>query len=75
MQRALKSAPDFWCNVVPVPTVDALKKRGLIELRNNPGDNGLMAGFQWRISATGREIDGRDPISTFEATGRTGAKP
>lgn len=68
MQQTLRSAPDFWRSVVPGPTVDALKKRGLIELRDKPGEKGLMAGFQWRITETGREVDGRGPAPTFEVT-------
>lgn len=68
MQRTLKSAPDYWENAPASPSVDALKRRGLIEMRNTPGEKGVMAGFQWRISETGREVDGRGPAPMWEVT-------
>jgi hypothetical protein len=68
MQRKLKTAPDGWQNLISDgPTVDALRKRGLVELRNRPGETGIMAGFQWRITEAGCEIDGRSPLR-FEVT-------
>jgi hypothetical protein len=68
MQLALKGAPDHWRGVSPSPTVIALRDRGLVELRNTPGEKGIMAGTQWRITETGRELDGRGPAPTFDVT-------
>ena len=68
MYRKLKSAPNYWSNLTDDgPTVDALRKRGLVELRTRPGETGTMAGFQWRITETGREVDGR-PEERFDVT-------
>jgi hypothetical protein len=68
MQRKLKSAPDYWANLTnDSPSVEALRKRGLVELRTRPGESGMMAGFQWRITEAGCEIDGRRQ-ARFEVT-------
>lgn len=68
MYRKLKSAPNFWQNLIgDSSTVDALKKRGLVDLRDRPGERGTMAGFQWRITDAGRDVDGR-PEERFEVT-------
>ena len=68
MQQKLKSAPDHWSNLTnDGPTVEALRKRGLVELRTRPGESGSMAGFQWRITEAGCEIDGRSWLR-FEIT-------
>lgn len=67
MQRTLKSAPDYWSKLsIHTPSVDALQKRGLVEMRNQPGETGVLTGYQWRISETGREVDGRGPEPTFD---------
>lgn len=61
MRRELRRAPDDWQKLhSDGPSIDALRKRGLIELRDQPGEAGPMAGFQWRITDTGRIIDNRD---------------
>lgn len=65
MQSALKSAPDEWRSCSPTPTITALEKRGLVEIRTTPGHKGLMAGFQYRITESGREVDGREPEQKF----------
>ena len=68
MQRTLKAAPDYWLNLThDGPSVEALRKRKLVELRTRPGESGTMAGFQWRITEAGCEIDGRRP-ERFEIT-------
>lgn len=67
MQQLLKAAPDYWTSISPTPTVTALEKRGLVELRTRPGERGFMAGYQWRITETGCDIDGRRP-KRFEVT-------
>ncbi len=56
----LKGAPEEWRNVGPGPTIEALETRGLVEVRSDPQDtNETMGGFQWRITETGKVIDGR----------------
>lgn len=61
MQRSLKWAPDDWRSMPPTRSLDALKRRGLIEVRNTPGETGIMAGFQYRISDSGKIVAGRCP--------------
>lgn len=68
MQDMLRQAPNDWQRVSPGPTVCALEKRGLVILRDDPDKSeGIMRGFQWRITATGRVMDARD---TFDSRGR-----
>ena len=60
MQRTLRSAPDEWRKVIPAPSVEALEKRGLVEIRSDPKDSKpTMGGFQWRITEVGKVMDGR----------------
>jgi hypothetical protein len=48
---------------------------GLLKLYNiakrdcaTPGEKGIMPGSQWRITETGREVDGRGDAPTYEVT-------
>lgn len=59
MQSLLHQAPEDWRKVPVDPSADALRTRGLVEFRNTPGETGIMAGFQWRITETGKVVDGR----------------
>ncbi len=68
MQLSLKGAPDHWQKVSPSPTVIALRDRGLVDLRDTPGEKGIMRGTQWRINDTGREVDGRGAAPTYDVT-------
>lgn len=69
MRYMLKVAPEDWRNIMPGPTTDALRRRGLVEYRDRPGEIGIMAGFQWRITETGREVDGRALPAGKEVSG------
>jgi hypothetical protein len=68
MQHMLKAAPDYWSKAPASPSVDALRRRGLVEFRSTPGETGMLAGFQWRITDTGREVDGRGDAPTYDVT-------
>jgi hypothetical protein len=68
MQMMLKVAPDHWSRISPGPTVVALETRGLVDLRDTPGETGLMRGTQWRINDSGRAVDGRGPAPTYDVT-------
>lgn len=59
MQSLLRQAPEEWRRVPVSPSADALRARGLVEFRTTPGERGTMAGFQWRITETGKVVDGR----------------
>jgi len=59
MRRALKRAPNHWSKLSEGSSADALRKRGLVEYRDTPGETGIMAGMQWRITETGRIVDER----------------
>ena len=50
MIKLLERAPDDWHRVQAqcFPTVEALQKRGLVEMRPLPGDNALLCAWQWR---------------------------
>jgi hypothetical protein len=72
MQEVLRRAPKDWQRVIPGPTIQALEKRGLVIVRDTPSETGLMASFQWRITATGRVMDGRCPIETRARVVMTG---
>lgn len=61
MRAKLKQAPNDWERLrYDGPSVEALKTRGLVELRDQPGERGAMAGFQWRITESGRVVDNRN---------------
>jgi hypothetical protein len=68
MQLMLKVAPDHWQRIAPGPTVFALWRRDLVEFRDAPGETGIMRGTQWRITETGREVDGRGRAPTYDVT-------
>ena len=62
MLQALRRAPNDWEIVSPGPTIVALETRGLVLVRRRPDDDRFMCDYQWRITATGRVMDGRDAI-------------
>lgn len=68
MQRTLRWAPERWGKLTSdSPSIDALRKRGLIELRDVPGAaSGALAGYQWRITETGRIVAGRAAAASTE---------
>jgi hypothetical protein len=59
MRLMLKCAPEDWSRAPNGSSVDALRRRGLVEFRSKPNEFGTMATIQWRITETGREVDGR----------------
>lgn len=67
MQLMLKVAPECWRSISPGPSIEALRKRGLVELRDQPGETGAMAGFQWRITEAGRVVVGRKTLAQTES--------
>lgn len=55
--EVLRQAPDGWQRCELMGSMEALARRGLLDLRPKPGtEKSLMCSWQWRITAAGRVV-------------------
>jgi hypothetical protein len=55
----LKRAPNEWVDLPDSTVTQALRLHGLIEIRSAPGERTIHRGYQWKITLTGFQLDGR----------------